>query len=243
VLIHGFDYARDDRPRLEATERTLRDVAAARGIRWTAIRTDARAHPLFEDVAWERAHGGVLAAVAHLFGDDVGELLVSSSVPMVTPTPWGSHWLLDPLWSSSRKHVVHVGHDHRKEDKLRAIANEPLAHRYLRVCWENRSASGNCSRCYKCLYARLVLAEIGALDRFESLEGMDTLAAGVKSLPRGRGKLRTFTALIESPRLPADVKRALADLVARTLRERRPIVRLRRAAADAVFRMLPRRAK
>jgi hypothetical protein len=243
VLVHGFDYGREDRPRFEATERTVREVAEARGIRWTTIRTDAREHPLYEDVAWERAHGGVLAAVGHLLGDDIGELLVSSSVPRVTPIPWGSHWLLDPLWSSSRKRFVHVGHDHRKEDKLRAIANEPLAHRYLRVCWENRSASGNCSRCYKCLYARLVLAEIGALERFGSLEGMDTLAASVEALPRGRGQMRTFTALMESPRLPADVRRAIADLVARTLRERRPIVRLRRAAADVVFRLLPRRGK
>jgi len=243
VLVHGFDYPLDDRLRLEAAERTLREVAEARGIRWTVMQTNAREHPLFEDVSWERAHGGVLAAVGHLFGDDVGELLVSSSVPQVTPIPWGSHWLLDPLWSSSRKRFVHVGQDHRKEDKLRAIATEPLAHRHLRVCWENRSASGNCSRCYKCLYARLVLAELGALDHFETFEGTDKLAAGFDALPRGKDKMRTFTSLMESPRLPDDVKRALADLVARTLRERRPVARLRRAVAKAVFRVLPLRRK
>lgn len=241
VLVHGFDYGRGDRCRLEAAERTLHDVARARGLACAVVRTNAREHPLFEDVSWERAHGGVLAAVGHVFDDRVGELLISSSVPQVTPIPWGSHWLLDPLWSSSRKRFVHVGHDHRKEDKLRAIADDPLAHRHLRVCWENRTASGNCSRCYKCLYARLVLAEMGALDRFEVFEGTDTLAAGFDALPRGKDRMRTFTALMESPRLPAEVKRAIADLVARTLRERRPIVRLRRAAAGAVYRLLPRR--
>jgi hypothetical protein len=239
VLIHGFDYTRDDRPRLEETERTLRGVAEARGIRWTVIRTNAREHPLFEDVSWERAHGGVLAAVGHLFGNDVGELLISSSVPRVTPIPWGSHWRLDPLWSSSRKRFIHVGHEHRKEDKLRALANEPLAQRHLRVCWENRTAAGNCSRCYKCLYARLVLAQIGALGRFQSLEGMATLAADVDLLPRGKGKMSTFRELMASPRLPEDVKRALGALVARTMHERMPMVRLRHTAVDTVYRMLP----
>jgi len=243
VLLHGFDYARDDKPRLEATERTLREVAAARGLRRIVVRTNAREHPLFEHVDWERTHGGVLAATAHVLGGGVRDVLISSSVNQVTPQPWGSHWLLDPLWSSSRRAVVHVGQEKRKEDKIRAIAGEPLAHRFLRVCWENRSASGNCSRCYKCLYARLVLADLGALDRFEVFEGTDTLAAGLDALPRGRNRMRTFLAMQESPRLPADVRRALVALIERTQRDRHPIARLRRTAADAVFGLLPRRPR
>ena len=241
LLIHGFDYALDDGPRLEATECMLREVAAARGIHWAVIRTDAREHPLFERVEWERAHGGVLAAVAHLLDDDFGEVLISSSVNQENPIPWGSHWRLDPLWSSSRRRIVHVGQQYRKEDKVREIAGEPLAQRHLRVCWENRSRWGNCSRCYKCLYARLVLAEMGALDRFGGFESADTLAAHLDALPRGKKQMRTFTALLESPRLPEDVRCALRRLVERTERERRPIVRLRRAAASALFGMWPRR--
>lgn len=241
LLLHGFDYALDDVARLEATERMLREVASARGIGWAVIRTDAREHPLFEGVEWERAHGGVLAAVAHLLGENVGEVLISSSVNQENPMPWGSHWKLDPLWSSSRRRIVHVGQALRKEDKIREIAGEPLAHRHLRVCWENRSRWGNCSRCYKCLYARLVLAELGELERFEGFEGPDTLAAHLDALPRGKAKMRTFLALLESPRLPADVKCALMRLVERTKREQQPMVRLRRAAASAVFGLWPRR--
>lgn len=241
LLIHGFDYGLADTPRIAATERTLHAVAAARGIRGLTVRTNARAHPLFDGVAWERTHGGVLAAVAHVLGGDVADVLISSSVNRITPMPWGSHWLLDPLWSSSRRGVVHVGHEQRKEDKIRLIANEPLAHRYLRVCWENRSESGNCSRCYKCLYARLVLADLGALDRFEVFEGTGTLAEGLDALPRGRNRMRTFLALRDSPNLPPDVRRALGRLIERTLRDRRPLVRLRHAVADAVFGLLPRR--
>lgn len=243
LLVHGFDYALDDGPRLEATERMLGEVAAARGIRRAVIRTDAREHPLFDGVEWERAHGGVLAAVAHLLGDDFGEVLISSSVNRENPMPWGSHWKLDPLWSSSRRRIVHVGQALRKEDKIREIAGEPLARRHLRVCWENRSRWGNCSRCYKCLYARLVLAEMGALERFEGFEGPDTLAAHLDALPRGKAKMRTFLALLESPRLPAHVKCALQRLIERTKRERQPILRLRRAAAGAVFGLWPRRPR
>ncbi len=241
ILIHGFDYPRDDRPRLEATGRMLRDAAAARSVCGATIHTNAREHPLFDGVDWERAHGGVLAAVGHLIGGGTGDVLISSSVNRVTPVPWGSHWRLDPLWSSSRRHLVHVGQELRKEDKIRAIANEPLAHRLLRVCWENRSASGNCSRCYKCIYARLVLAEVGALDQFEVFDGLDTLAADVDALPRGKHEMRTFKTLMDSPRLRADVRRALGALIERTLRDQRPIMRLRRAAAAAVFGLLPRR--
>lgn len=241
LLIHGFDYALDDRARHQATASMMRDVADERGIRCSVIRTNAREHPLFEGVEWERAHGGVLAAVAHLLGDACGDVLISSSVNQENPMPWGSHWRLDPLWSSSRRRIVHVGHERRKEDKIREIADEPLAQRYLRVCWENRSAWGNCSRCYKCLYARLVLAELGVLDRFATFEGTDALPAHIDALPRGKAKMRTFIALMESPRLSLDVKDALRRLIERTKRERRPLVRLRRAAASAVASMWPRR--
>lgn len=241
LLIHGFDYALDDRPRLDATGRMLHDVAAASGIRAIVFRTNAREHPLFDEVEWERAHGGVLAAIAHLLGHGFGDVLISSSVNQASPIPWGSHWKLDPLWSSSRRRIVHVGQERRKEDKIREIADEPLAQRHLRVCWENRSAWGNCSRCYKCLYARLVLAEMGVLERFATFEGPGTLAAHLDALPRGRKQMRTFTALLESPRLPGDVRCALGRLIERTKRQQQPIARFRRAAADAWFGLWPRR--
>jgi hypothetical protein len=47
-----------------------------------------------------------------------------------------------------------------------AIAEDPVAHVTLRVCWLNPDQSNNCGRCEKCLRTMTSLAAAGVLSRF-----------------------------------------------------------------------------
>ncbi|MDQ3804974.1 MAG: hypothetical protein M3416_14235, partial [Acidobacteriota bacterium] len=140
------------------------------------------------------------------------------SYPYFKHVPWGSHWQTDPLWSSDRLEVVHVGAELPRSDKLRAIAREPLVREHLRVCWENLAPEGNCSRCEKCLRTRLMLADCGELENFPVFEGADTLARHLDSLPAIRGRGRVFGKLLERGRLTPEVETALRRLIKRTRR-------------------------
>lgn len=242
VLIQGFDFDLDAEARHSAVERSLREIAAARGMAATVVRTNARSHPLVREMSWERAHGGVLAGVGHVLGGAVRRVLISSSISLRSGRPWGSHFRLDPMWGSARRSFLSVGQERRKGEKLRAIAPDPLVHDHLRVCWQNAAHDGNCSKCNKCVYARLVLADCGVLERCRMFEGAATLVADIDALPRAKQRPGGYQELLEGRRhgeAPADpphgshltpeMKRAIGDLLARTARlESRP-VRWRRA--------------
>ncbi len=125
-----------------------------------------------------------MAAGGHLLVEHAGRLLMSSSFPYAYDQPWGSHWDLDHLWSSERLQVEHVGAEHWRTAKLRAIADEPLVQRYLRVCHENRSPTWlNCSECEKCVRTQLTLAGCGRLAAFAVFNQERDLAERVDALP------------------------------------------------------------
>jgi hypothetical protein len=243
VTVHGYDIKLRDEARASAFESSLRAVAAELGVKPVVVRTNLREHPAFARAPWERTHGGALAAVGHLLGDASGRLLISSSYPYHKRAPWGSHWQTDPLWSSDRVEVAHVGAELQRSDKLRAIAREPLARKHLRVCWENLAPEGNCSRCEKCLRTRLILADCGELENFPVFEGWDTLARRLDSLPAIRGRGRVFAALLERGRLTPEVEAALRGLLRRTRRAKSLPSRLAKKTWRRVFAWAHKRTR
>ena len=234
VFVHGFDVPLADAPRLEAAFASVRTVAAATGVRAALVRTNLRAHPLMRAAPWERANGGALIGVAHALGGQVREMLVPSSVMRGRERSWGSHWRTDPLFGSSRVRIRQVGETRRKVDKIRELAPETLPRTHLRVCWENRAPTGNCSRCGKCVLTRLVLADCGVLDQYPVLAGTATLAADVDALPTDSHRL-SLTDLLETARLDPDTLRAARALLGRVRHGRHPLVRARRAALRALL--------
>jgi hypothetical protein len=184
VAGHGLDIPLADAPRMARVEASVREVAASLGIQSVIVRTNLREHPDFAEVSWERTHGGALAAIGHLLGESAGRLVISSSAARADAHPWGSHWQLDPLWSTGRVTVEHFGDSIRRGEKLAALGAEPLVHRHLRVCWANRDDRLNCSRCEKCIRTEVVLAMYGMLERFEVFDSPSTLAERIARVPR-----------------------------------------------------------
>ena len=244
VTLEGFDFPLDDRVRAEAVERSVRTIAAATGKRLALVRTNARAHPLIGDTPWERAHGGVLGGAAHLLGPAATRVLISSSTPGDWDIPYGSHWSLDPLWSSSRTTILYQGSEGRRIDRLRAIAADPLVRGHLRVCWQNRAPVGNCSRCAKCLLAMLILEECGELAHSRVFEGRDELASRIDALSKTPDRYHSFEELGRSPNLNPALAASVKALVRRSRHAVRGDVKLRRRVVGWLFEKLgipPRR--
>ncbi|MGE0128760.1 MAG: hypothetical protein AB7U82_11830 [Blastocatellales bacterium] len=216
VFVIGFDIALDDRVRFEAFEQSLRAVTAATGARPIVIRTNLREHPAFSPVSWERTHGGALAAIGHLLSDAAGQLLVSASQHHSQTTPWGSHWLTDLFWSSEKLQIVTAGAELERIEKIRQIAGELLAREHLRVCWENREPSGNCSRCEKCVRTRLALLDCGELASFPGFDGEESLIRDINAIPAIDRIRMAHRRLAASERLAPEIRFALQRLIERS---------------------------
>ena len=184
VFAHGYDVALADSRQADAAERSLREVAAAVGARAVVIRTNLREHPTFATTNWERTHGGALAALGHLLGQEIGSLAISASYPYYHEARWGSHWRIDPLWSSAQMEIIHCGAWIWRKEKLELIAGEDLVRRHLRVCWENRNTRTNCGHCEKCVRTMLILALVHQLEQFPVFDAGPRLAARIEALPR-----------------------------------------------------------
>ncbi len=216
IAVEGFDMPLGYRTGLSLLESSLGEAAAECGAQPLIVRTNIRQHWAFWTISWKWTHGGVLAGIGHLLSNQVGRLLISSSRHLANPLSWGSHWETDPLWSSERLQVVHCGEDVERRDKVKELANEPLVRRHLRVCLENRNPAGNCSRCEKCILARIMLSELGVLDQFKTLEGEATLARDIDALSHIDLWIRVFRILAAEGRFKPDIHQAMRRLLARS---------------------------
>ncbi len=184
IFVHGYDIPRSDKARLEAFLPGFYETAQAFDAKPVLITTNLREHPIVKKSSWEKGHGGALAAVGHLLSDLITDLTIPSSYPYHDPKPWGSHWDLDPLWSTNRVRIRHGDATHRRNGKVRAIAANDLVRRHVRVCHENNALTGNCSHCEKCIRTMIAFANAGMLDSCEAFDRSVPLSRRVDRLPR-----------------------------------------------------------
>jgi hypothetical protein len=231
VTLCGFDFPLADTARAAAAEASLRAVAEATGARGVFVRTNLREHPALRAASWDRTHGGALAAVGHLLALHATRVLIAASLPGDQDVPWGSHWRLDPLWSSSRLTVAYDGRGVNRVEKLRRFARHPLVQGHLRVCWRNRTPTGNCGECAKCLLAMFVLHTCGALEGCPVFSGSGDLVARIDRLRRTPDRIHSFEEVCDTSRLDPDLERAVRALIRRSRHEMGAFVQTRRRVA------------
>lgn len=113
-------------------------------------------HP--RGIPWGNTYNGSgLASVALALG--FAKTYVASSYSYGELHPYGSHPLLDPLWSNEASMIIHDGCEAGRSDKLRAVAQLPGALDILRVCWQDEGY--NCGTCEKCLRTMVALRLLG----------------------------------------------------------------------------------
>jgi hypothetical protein len=168
IFVRGFDFHRRvPAIRGPATE-TARRVARELGKELVEVDTDVHdfTNPIFE---WEYYMVAAMATVAQLLGDRVERALIPAEHTYADPVPWGSHPLVDPLWSTETVELVHDGAASRRIEKVALVARSELAMEVLRVCWRNTAGAYNCGSCEKCLRTMLALHAAGALERCATL--------------------------------------------------------------------------
>jgi hypothetical protein len=119
---------------------------------------------------WPPQHGGALIASALALGPLLGRIHIAASTTYDRLYPWGSHPLLDPLWSTETLTVIHDGCELNTIDKTRVIAElrPDLVMATLRPC-AGYGNGYNCGACMKCLRTMLDLLQFGFLEECDTL--------------------------------------------------------------------------
>jgi hypothetical protein len=168
IFVHGFDIDLADQALRAQASRMANEVARELGKTLIEVETNLRS---FSDtsVGWIKYHGAAMACVALLFQRRFRKVFIASSQTYGHLLPWGSHVLLDPLWSTDLTEIEHDGSDARRLEKVAYISEYELPMKWLRVCFKNPDSAYNCGRCGKCLAARITLRMVGALERCKTL--------------------------------------------------------------------------
>ena len=109
------------------------------------------------------SHGAALASVALALENRYKRALISSSHNFNNMLPWGSTFVTDRLFSTSKTEIVHYGFKYSRVQKTELISKSEIALRSLKVCYKSRS-DFNCSNCQKCYRTMINLELIGKLD-------------------------------------------------------------------------------
>ncbi len=165
IFVHGLDIRLDNTSLRETASKTIREVASHFGKNVVEIETNIR-HFLDPYVDWGKlGHGAALAAIGHLLSPDFRRIFVAATYTYAQLHPWGTHPVLDSLWSSETLEFVHDGCEATRVQKVALISEYEIALQSLRVCWDERNTSYNCGRCEKCLRTMINLKANGALSR------------------------------------------------------------------------------
>jgi hypothetical protein len=146
---------------------SLRRVAEGVGRRSLVVDTNVRS---FTTMYWEDYHGAALGSVALALQGLLGRCLIAASDYYRRDLPpWGSHSVLDHLWSTEGLEIVHDGAEGTRMDKVeRRLAGSSVALENLSVCWRSKPAH-NCGVCEKCLRTMIAFELAGALGKCETL--------------------------------------------------------------------------
>ena len=165
---------------------------------------------------WPTSHGGGLIAVALALGAGLRRVHIAASTTYDKLYPWGSHPLLDPLWSSEDLTIIHDGCELNTIDKTRYIAEArpDLVLETLRPCAGFRPGY-NCGACLKCMRTMIDLLQFGYLEQCTTLpHAID--AARFREVLRPGGPIHVAD---YTRRLRALEAQGLAPAVQRVLRE------------------------
>jgi len=174
VYVHGFDIPLARKALYDATASHLRAVAADVGTELIEMASNLKS---FYPTPWATiTHGPALVAIGMILSGSHGTLLLPASHTYSQLYRWGTHPLLDPLWSTDGLTIVHDGAEASRVRKTVALADFPAAQQHLRVCWQNTGAY-NCGKCNKCMRTKTCLRLAGKLELFRTFDHVVDVAA------------------------------------------------------------------
>ncbi|HEY9771587.1 MAG TPA: hypothetical protein V6C71_24350 [Coleofasciculaceae cyanobacterium] len=181
ILVYGILQGENESdPNFKNVINAVSAIADDAGINLIQVSTNAYAH--FRDLDpnfsfWRLEYlGSFLAAIAHAFAPRLTIASIASTYDYASLEPWGSHPLLDGLYSNFGLQIRHENAALSRLEKIKLIAKWDVALKNLRVCNEKSSYSQgnyNCGKCYKCLKTKTALLALGLLDRVDTFVEKD----------------------------------------------------------------------
>ncbi|HYI80926.1 MAG TPA: hypothetical protein VEW67_08720 [Thermoleophilaceae bacterium] len=167
VFVRGLDLVERPTAFVDEVERRLR--AAATDLGKTLYVVDTNIRELSDRLLpWDIYFASPLAAVALLLAPLFERFLVTGDADYETTVGQGVDPLVDHLWSTEQLEIAHACGRFSRVERTRLIADDPVAQRALRVCWENRDGAYNCGRCRKCLSTMITLEALGKREPFSA---------------------------------------------------------------------------
>lgn len=238
----------DPRASAEEAAETARAAASELGKPLIEIDTNLTQFRKATAVIHPWYHGSALAALALLMQGTVGRVLIASTYSYDLLRNWGTHPLIDPLWSTESLEIAHDGCEATRPMKVSRIAESDIAMRHLRVC-QNRPLPGlvpsdglNCGCCKKCLMTMTNLRAIGALERCETLpHELDLDVVAQLSIDDKRDLLRLEENLNVAERNDPELAAALRKSLERNRSEDPMVARMERKRAEELLKRQARK--
>jgi hypothetical protein len=178
LVVHGFDIggvvARGMKYHVfDRTLKHLAPIAEDAGVELIPVYTNIRHLCDDRDLWLDKFFGAVLASVAHALSPRLSLVNIASSFDIPNLVPCGSHPLLDPEYGSTEVRIRHRDHGLSRLEKLRIVAEWPVAFNHFRVCLANVPDKLNCGRCEKCVRTMTELLAIGELHHTTAFDEND----------------------------------------------------------------------
>lgn len=152
VLVHGFDIPITDTKGFLGAAKKATETLDSIGINLLVVKTNIKDLKL----NWEYNHGLAVASVLSGLSMYAGTGMIGSGEPYESlETPWGSHPMTDPLFSSDSFRMIHDGAGFSRSEKVKVLSEWAVGMKNLRVCWEGDLKDSNCGKCEKCVRTRL----------------------------------------------------------------------------------------
>jgi len=164
IFVKGFDIPLSKKSFADGVTAMVRDVCASCYKAPVIVSTNLHAM-LGRFLPWDWAHGAALGSVALATGPAFQSVLIPASYGYKDLFPYGSHPLLDPLFSTESLSIVHDGCECTRLEKIGRIMSSRIVLDHLRVCYQDISEGYNCGKCEKCLRTKVELALSGALQQ------------------------------------------------------------------------------
>jgi hypothetical protein len=202
IFMHGFDIQLNRHAFRHRMSRHVREVAASFGKELIEVETNLP--EILEKIssrfipAGGDAFGTVLASSALLLSPQLEKVYISSGYPYSELHPWGSHVLLDPLWSTEDVEIMHDGCEATRVKKTALVAESEIALDNLRVCFFKPEDGLNCEQCEKCLRSMAILRAVGALDRCSSFRKKLNLEALAQMKIPHEVRYKTYQGILQT---------------------------------------------
>lgn len=191
IFVHGFDINLNNILLRDKVSERLSAVAESLEVNLIEVETNLR-DMLDMFVKWgPLGHGAALATIGHLFPNYFRRILIPATYTYSSLFPWGSHPVLDHLWSTPTLEFIHDGCEATRVQKISFFSGNKTAQENLRVCWRNINDSYNCGKCEKCIRTMINLLANDCLDKFKVFDSILT-PAKVLSIRAQKESVRSF---------------------------------------------------